>query len=159
MARDGGTSPERWPTNSLKGSDKLMITTDDTAALRARLADSLPLTSNLWQQAFRTVPRHVFAPRFARRDLTVGEFVHHDVTDPKARKSALAAVYSDDVLVTQFGDDGAATSSSTEPSLMASMLEALDTEPGHNVLEVGTGTGSNAGLLCEALGSDMVTTR
>jgi protein-L-isoaspartate O-methyltransferase len=40
---------------------------------------------------------------------------------------------------------------------MALMLEALDTHHGHRVLEVGTGTGYNAALLCHRLGAANVT--
>uniref|UniRef100_UPI003F82E536 methyltransferase domain-containing protein n=1 Tax=Actinosynnema sp. TaxID=1872144 RepID=UPI003F82E536 len=54
--------------------------------------------------------------------------------------------------------EGVPVSSSTEPSLMAQMLNALDADPGHRVLEIGTGTGYNAALLCEVLGDEHVTT-
>jgi protein-L-isoaspartate(D-aspartate) O-methyltransferase len=41
---------------------------------------------------------------------------------------------------------------------MAWMLHTLDLRDGHRILEIGTGTGYNAALLCERLGSDHVTT-
>lgn len=43
------------------------------------------------------------------------------------------------------------------PRLMALMLEALDIGDGMRVLEVGSGTGYNSALLCERLGSQLVT--
>ncbi|MBE1877476.1 methyltransferase, FxLD system [Myceligenerans pegani] len=39
------------------------------------------------------------------------------------------------------------------PSVVAMMLDQLDAQPGHNVLEVGAGTGYNAALLSELVGS------
>lgn len=41
-------------------------------------------------------------------------------------------------------------------SLMARMLEALDVRDGDRVLEIGTGTGYNAALLCHRVGSHNV---
>jgi protein-L-isoaspartate(D-aspartate) O-methyltransferase len=83
---------------------------------------------------------------------------------PEHQGEWLAAIYSDETLITQLsGKDetwtayGTPTSSSTMPSLMALMLEALDIRDGMNVLEIGTGTGYNAALLCERLGPDHVT--
>lgn len=136
--------------------------TTDIAALRAGLADHLAtnLASDTWPAVFRTVDRHVFAPRFALYNTATGEFVHHDVhhPDPDRRAAALGAAYSNDTLITRFDDNGIGISSSTEPSLMAAMLEALDLRRGQTVLEVGTGTGYNAAVLSEYAGSESVTT-
>jgi|HubBroStandDraft_6_1064221.scaffolds.fasta_scaffold1010405_1 protein-L-isoaspartate O-methyltransferase len=49
-------------------------------------------------------------------------------------------------------------SSSSMPSVMARMLEALDVRDGAAVLEIGTGSGYNAALLCERLGAVHATT-
>jgi protein-L-isoaspartate O-methyltransferase len=50
------------------------------------------------------------------------------------------------------------TSSASQPSLVLSMLAALDVHDGHRVLEIGTGTGYHAALLAARLGDDAVTT-
>lgn len=53
--------------------------------------------------------------------------------------------------------NGVSTSSSSAPSLMALMLEALDVHDGHKILEIGTGTGYNTALLCHRVGPRQVT--
>ena len=47
---------------------------------------------------------------------------------------------------------GMPLSSSSQPSLMAEMLELLALRPGDRVLEIGTGTGYNAALLRHLVG-------
>jgi len=47
-------------------------------------------------------------------------------------------------------------SSTSMPCLMTRMLETLDVRDGHDVLEVGTGTGYNAALLCHRIGDQHV---
>ncbi|WP_141995892.1 methyltransferase domain-containing protein [Amycolatopsis cihanbeyliensis] len=72
------------------------------------------------------------------------------------------AVETDEPIVTQV-DDGRTppgqvglvpTSSCSKPSVVARMLGALDVQPGHRVLEVGTGTGWNTALLADRVGPD-----
>ncbi|GAA0574292.1 hypothetical protein GCM10010172_68640 [Paractinoplanes ferrugineus] len=88
--------------------------------------------------AFESVPREAFVPDgFQRRD---GSRVLP--ADP----DFLSEVYRDDVLVTKM-DGPVPTSSSSQPSLMAVMIEALEVRPGQRILEVGAGTGYNAALL------------
>ncbi|MGH3904524.1 MAG: hypothetical protein ACRDTE_10090 [Pseudonocardiaceae bacterium] len=68
-------------------------------------------------------------------------------------------VYAPKTLVTALADrDGhlEPVSSSTNPELMVRMLETLDIHNGHRVLEIGTGTGYNAALLCHCLGEERV---
>lgn len=59
-------------------------------------------------------------------------------------------------------DDGAAegrfTSSVSAPTIVVRKLGHLDLRPGRTVLEIGTGTGYNAALLCERVGDRRVVT-
>ncbi|GAB2565025.1 methyltransferase domain-containing protein [Kribbella endophytica] len=106
------------------------------------------ITDPRWQAAFGAVPRHLFVPRFYRSDQHGSS-----VVDSTSGDQWLSAVYSDVHLVTT--ED--VRSSSTAPSLMATVLEALELNGEERVLEIGTGTGYNAALLSERLGSDRVT--
>jgi protein-L-isoaspartate(D-aspartate) O-methyltransferase len=97
--------------------------------------------------AFAAVPREVFlADGFVRRDGSRAVPGDDDFRP---------AVYRNDVLVTKL-DRGVPVSSSSQPSLMAVMIAALDVRPGMRVLEIGAGTGYNAALLA-ALGAEVTT--
>lgn len=85
------------------------------------------------RRAFSTVPRELFVPEVARRD-------------------GLERVYADVALVTRTTTQGAPISSSSQPAIMAEMLENLQLRPGLRVLEIGTGTGYNAALLSKLVG-------
>ncbi|MFE2185688.1 methyltransferase domain-containing protein [Streptomyces sp. NPDC059455] len=135
-----------------------MSITDAPSAdeLRQHMADHLVRTGSIrskpWRTAFLSVPRHAFVPDFTLR--AQGSLHRYSQGDP----AWLAAAYQDVSLLTQFDQDGTATSSSTQPSLMAQMLEALDVRDGDTVLEIGAGTGYNAALLSHRLGPDHVVT-
>lgn len=131
---------------------------DRAVTLANELAARGHLPDPHWREAFATVPRHVFVPRYLRRDETVVDGTH-----PADREEWLAEVYSDTTLVTQTApvpgtDLRWPTSSATMPSLMARMLHLLDVADRDRVLEIGTGTGYNAALLCQRLSDDRITT-
>jgi methyltransferase of ATP-grasp peptide maturase system len=134
--------------------------------VRTLVRDGL-LTDPRWRAAFAAVPRHGFLPRFFRPVAPNG-WAAVDSTD----LDWLPQVYSNRVLVTQLDGDpdrwaaaraggevgGVPTSSSSMPAIMAVMLDALEVSDGNRVLEIGTGTGYNAALLCHRLGDDLVST-
>ncbi|WP_160819890.1 methyltransferase domain-containing protein [Actinomadura sp. J1-007] len=129
-----------------------------TEALIERLAAAGWLTQASIKEALRDVPRHVFAPPVA----WTGEGGR--VRKRSAPEAWLDLVYGDDALITQL-DDGATdlaagaghfTSSLSASSTVVSLLELLDAEPGHRVLDVGTGTGWTAALLSRLVGSENV---
>ncbi|MFC4337912.1 protein-L-isoaspartate O-methyltransferase family protein [Salininema proteolyticum] len=82
-----------------------------------------------WEEPFSKVDRVYFVPNV-----------------DKHRAYELAPI------VTQRSDDRRSLSSSSDPIVMAEMLQALDLERGQDVLEIGTGTGYNAALLAHRAG-------
>lgn len=139
----------------------------DADALRARLAAEVADAAGVWAPSFAQVPRHMFVTDTVwRHDRSVGGPndllpLSRDV-DPDGW---LELVYCNAPVNTQVDDghpgpDGTGhevSSSTSQPSVMADMLTALDAHPGHRVLEVGTGTGWNAALLAHRLGAGNVT--
>lgn len=125
-------------------------------ALVKELVQSGELRTPAWQDAFVSVPRHLFVPSYWEFSSDL-DFV--DQADP-ARW--LGGVYSNQVLITQTKpqlddeDTLIPTSSSSMPGVMAHMLEILDIRDGQRVLEIGTGTGYNAALLSHRLGDGCV---
>ncbi|MEU4894783.1 methyltransferase domain-containing protein [Streptomyces sp. NPDC044780] len=80
-----------------------------------------------------------------------------DDPHPLRRARWLAGAYADAPLATRVRD-GELITSSSQPSLMARMLQALQVRDGDRVLEIGAGTGYNAALLAHRLGDAQVTT-
>jgi protein-L-isoaspartate(D-aspartate) O-methyltransferase len=115
-------------------TDSAQTAAPDPEALRAALIDNLRffgmIRSTDVEAAFRAVPRHVFLPA-----------------------ADLGAAYAAQVVVTKRAASGSAVSSASHPHVVASMLEQLDVQPGHRILEIGAGTGINAALLQELTGT------
>ncbi|WP_330339915.1 methyltransferase domain-containing protein [Streptomyces sp. NBC_00557] len=112
----------------------------------------------VWREAFAAVPRHLFVPYYYVAGPHGYERRWGESPDPEARARWVRGAYEDVPLVTRLRD-GELVSSSSQPSLMARMLVALEVADGDRVLEVGAGTGYNAALLAHRLGDDdLVTT-
>ncbi|HET9016142.1 MAG TPA: methyltransferase domain-containing protein [Thermomicrobiaceae bacterium] len=105
---------------------------NESAVLREQLIETLRQRGALHDEAvaaaFRAVPRERFLPGLP-----------------------LEQVYRDDAIATK-RIEGVAVSSSSQPAIMAVMLEQLDVRPGMQVLEIGAGTGYNAALLQHLVG-------
>ncbi|MEU9998618.1 methyltransferase domain-containing protein [Streptomyces sp. NPDC050848] len=110
-----------------------------------------------WRAAFSEVPRHLFVPYYYVPGIGGYERLWSGDPDPARRARWLRGAYRDVPLATRVRD-GELVTSSSQPSLMAQMLEALDVRDGDDVLEIGAGTGYNAGLLSHRLGAEHVTT-
>jgi protein-L-isoaspartate(D-aspartate) O-methyltransferase len=107
--------------------------------LRAELVATLEaggwLRSPPVRDAFLATPRELFLPDVAERE-------------------GLEAVYRNEAIVTKRSRRGMPLSSSSQPTIMALMLEQLELAEGMRVLEVGAGTGWNAALLARLVGPD-----
>ncbi|MGH3942649.1 MAG: methyltransferase domain-containing protein [Pseudonocardiaceae bacterium] len=122
------------------------------------------LRTAVWREVFERTWRHPYIPGYyPDKDSPVVLCVNH-----ARRAEWLDAVYTDTTLITKLmpvplsrelrpATGTIYTSSSTLPSLVLQMLEELDVADGHRVLEIGTGTGYNAALLCARVGSAQVT--
>jgi protein-L-isoaspartate(D-aspartate) O-methyltransferase len=119
-----------------------------------RLIDQLIARGALWSQplitAFRNTPRHLFLDRVYHFQRQEGNW--RVVPTQPLDKAGLKLVFSDRALITHLSASGPGQSpmpisSSSQPSLMAQMLEDLQVASGLDVLEIGAGTGYNAALL------------
>jgi protein-L-isoaspartate(D-aspartate) O-methyltransferase len=114
------------------GAPKSTGNGDHAGALHQGLVDSLINAGLIGdpriEAAFRAVPRRLFLP-----DVPLDE------------------VYADEAIATKH-QDGRAISSSSQPAVMAIMLEQSACRPGDRVLEIGAGTGYNAALIAHIVG-------
>lgn len=122
------------------------------------------LTDPRWREALCSVPRHLFVPHQTWAipdDPGQAGFRIDAIADPL---TWLNAVYSDCSIVIQ-SDDGAGdpasgqgrfSSSVSAPGAVIQFLELLDPRPRSRILEIGTGSGWTAALLCHAAGDQLV---
>ena len=119
------------------------------------LVDCGDIVSPHIEQAFRTVQRHRFVDGWFRLEIVDLQATFHPVEydrdDPSVAQ--IDEIYSDSALITAF-DGRRPTSSTSQPKIMGQMLERLELEAGMNILEIGAGTGYNAALLAEIVGSE-----
>lgn len=102
-------------------------------ALRDGLVDELVRRGDIKQRrveaAFREIPRHVFVPGAS-------------LAEAYENRSIPVKTVEQELLI-----------SSSQPSIMALMLEQLALDDGHNVLEIGAGSGYNAALIARLVGN------
>lgn len=103
----------------------------DTAALIAALDKLNAFPNARIRAAFAAVPRAFFLPTMPDEE-----------------------VNADRAVITKRDTTGAPISSSSQPTMMALMLEQLDLQAGMNVLEIGAGTGYNAAIMQTLVGRE-----
>ncbi|MGB8348764.1 MAG: methyltransferase domain-containing protein [Ktedonobacteraceae bacterium] len=123
----------------------------DTQRYRAALVETLTaqgeLSSERVKAAFASVPRHAFVYSFYERQGNIWQQREATASDDWYQQ-----VYRNQALITLVDEAGRVLSSSSQPGIMAQMLELLDLQPGQRVLEIGTGTGYHAALLAAIVG-------
>ena len=123
----------RWRAGEVERLATVIGVHADLQQLRNQLVSELRESGHVSSErvaaAFRTVRRHVFVPG----------------VEPER-------AYRDEPLIIKSDPHRVPISSSSQPAIMARMLEQLDVRPGHRVLEIGTGSGYNAALLAQLVG-------
>ncbi|WP_338672210.1 methyltransferase, FxLD system [Streptomyces sp. SCSIO 30461] len=125
---------------SAVNTDTITTPTANAERLRNALVDQLRAAGHARtpavETALRTVPRHVFVPEASLEDAYANAPVH-----------------------IKYDTDGTSISCASQPGVVALMLDQLEAQPGERILELGAGTGYNAGLLAHLVGeSGHVTT-
>src|SRR5207245_4765810 len=119
-ARGPGARGARGERGEMSADEALLAAMVD-ALVQKRIIRSAEV-----EAAFRAVPRHLFLPGFASKE-----------------------VYKGGAIPTRRDAQGNPTSSSSEPGVMAVMLEQLGPEAVQRWLEVGAGGGGQAALTAE----------
>jgi hypothetical protein len=119
MRPSRGRAGLRWTTlRAVESGTAVSDAEQFRTAMVDRLYSRRPAASAAVEAAMRAVGRHLFLPGVP-----------------------LAEAYSGGAVVTQRDPEGIAVSSASAPGVVAWMLEQLDVQPGHRILEIGAGTG------------------
>ncbi|MGZ3103453.1 methyltransferase, FxLD system [Streptomyces sp. H72] len=135
MGTSDNTPPPSGPDSATAVTDSTVTTTPtaDAEHLRNALVDQLLADGHARtpavEAALRTVPRHVFVPDAPLEDAYANAPVH-----------------------IKYDAAGTSISCASQPGVVALMLDQLDVRPGDRVLELGAGSGYNAGLLAHLVG-------
>lgn len=105
-----------------------MNTDELRQALVEKLTEQRVIQSPLVKEAMSHVPRHIFVPHVPVEEAYQDQVIFHKIVDNQLISSA------------------------SQPVVIAFMLEQLELEPGHKVLEIGAGTGYNAALMAHIVG-------
>ncbi|MFE5191716.1 methyltransferase, FxLD system [Streptomyces sp. NPDC056628] len=120
---------------SAVNTDTITTPTADAERLRNALVDQLRADGHARtpavETALRTLPRHVFVPEASLEDAYANTPVH-----------------------IKYDTDGTSISCASQPGVVALMLDQLEAQPGERILELGAGTGYNAGLLAHLVGEN-----
>jgi protein-L-isoaspartate(D-aspartate) O-methyltransferase len=137
MGTSDNTAASASPENTSLGvvaRDTAQETDAAAGRLRNALVDQIITEGRVRtprvEQALRTVPRHVFVP-----------------------DASLEAAYANSTVDIKRDSAGTSISCASQPGVVGLMLEQLQPQPGDRVLEVGAGTGYNAGLLAHMAGA------
>jgi len=128
-----------------------------------QMVDRLVALGAAWSPAviaaFRQTPRHRFIDRVYQYDQKSDSW--RAIHSRRLGSRHLRLVYADRALITRLSPAQPSLppvpiSSSSQPSLMAQMLEDLHLRPGQRVLEIGAGTGYNAALMAQLVAPGQV---
>ena len=109
--------------------------------------DSLRLNADWLKQVLFNVPRHLFIEQYYDDEEPDG-IAHVELPIPTAKQ--LEAIYSNRGLMIREDPHSAAS----QPTLIFGMLDDLKLTHGCKVLEIGTGSGWNAGLIAFSVGDE-----
>jgi protein-L-isoaspartate(D-aspartate) O-methyltransferase len=104
--------------------------------------------SEATKKAYLATPRHLFINRY--REWGTREW-HH--VNEENLEEHLATLYADKPLILCGEDDNDIPSTISQPSFVLRMLDMLQIKPGHTIFELGAGSGWNAALMGQLVGS------